>query len=231
MICRKVRPRDALFIILLGVCYVNAAANILPVPLKYNDPGKSYWCWAAASQGVLEYYGYYNSQSEIAAYGTNGVDTWNYLFFSDDKHQAVDRILAKFSHYYLSPRGIGASLDRYTLIRSINDNRSPVTIAWWLSMYSIGHTVVIKGVDLDYATFVVMDPTRGEISGSYNWLLEEDGHEWVESLTIGMGKESSFFADKALTQLELDVISIDNEKFESQGLSEPPDWDGVRLSR
>jgi len=78
MICSKVWCRDVLFVLLLSICYTNAVANILPVSIKYTETGKNYWCWAAASQAVLEYYGYYNSQSEIAAYGTNGVDTYNY---------------------------------------------------------------------------------------------------------------------------------------------------------
>ena len=157
----------------------SAIGGILSVPQKYQE--KDQWCWAGCSQAVLEFYGIVKSQTEIAQYGTGGVNVPNYLYGGDATHNGVDRILAYFGA--ISSTAHESSLALATLSGEINANRPPVIRWGWDS--GGGHVVVPYGTaGSDNSTIYIMDPWYGPTVNTYNWVCSGSSHTWTHTLTM-----------------------------------------------
>jgi len=165
----------------LALLWTNAAfATVLNVPQRYQE--QSQWCWAGCSQAILEYYGTSKTQTQIAAYGTQGVNTWNYLWDSrpldDPPRYGIDLILLHFaglasSHNY-------SALSQSGVLNEINARR-PFVIRWGWDNGG-GHFIVGKGIDGDYV--YLMDPWYGPTINTYSWVVHGSTHTWTHTLTL-----------------------------------------------
>jgi ABC-type bacteriocin/lantibiotic exporter with double-glycine peptidase domain len=169
--------------LVFGLLWTNIAfARVLNVPQKYQE--QSNWCWAASSQAILEYYKTKKTQTEIAQYGTEGLNTWNWLSGSsphtstDPLRNGIDLILQHFAKL--------ATDQRYTFlsqaqVQSEIDARRPFVIYWqWDS--GGGHFVVAKGIDGNLVT--LMNPAAGTTLNAYDWVRRGSSHTWTDSLTL-----------------------------------------------
>ena len=173
-------PTSYIYIILYLILFLSAKiiAQVLAVPQKYQE--KSQWCWAATSQAVLEYYDVRNTQSEIAQYGTEGENIWNWLYGStyDPTRRGVDIILDYFGD--ISCRRYSSYFSIEKVLDEINGNR-PIPIRWgWDS--GGGHILVLHGIS--DSLIYLMDPSRGPTINSYDWLLKGSSHTWTHSLQL-----------------------------------------------
>jgi len=70
-------------LLLLCSSSMSSADGVLAVQERFQE--QSQWCWAGVSEAIFEYYGLIITQTQIAAYGTNGYNTWNYLYGFDSE--------------------------------------------------------------------------------------------------------------------------------------------------
>lgn len=165
------------FLFLILTAAVFAEVLVLPVPQRYQE--KANWCWAASSEMVLEYFGRYKiSQTMIAAYGTKGADTWNWLYgkSSNPTRRGVNMILNRFGpiRNWVTRRAL--SLKETT---NLIKDRELSIIRWgWDS--GGGHIIVIHGVS-DNMVFV-KDPWNGSFFADYNWVLSGGSHTWTDTV-------------------------------------------------
>ncbi|PKN79020.1 MAG: hypothetical protein CVU48_06555 [Candidatus Cloacimonetes bacterium HGW-Cloacimonetes-1] len=138
------------------------------------------WCWAATSQSVLRYYGFGFSQTQIAAYGTDGANDWNWLYGSSENptRRGIDMILYNFGGLQT------LSFDRsFSFAESESDinNSKPLFVRWGWNTGG-GHFVVLKGLEDNNA--YLMDPWYGATINTYPWVLSGSGHTWTHSLQM-----------------------------------------------
>jgi hypothetical protein len=155
-----------------------AGATVLNVPQKYQEQDQ--WCWAACSQAILEYCGTFETQTQIAQYGTNGANIWNYLYGSDTNptRNGIDLILDHFAHLATTPDI--TSLSQLRVGTEIDAHR-PFVIRWGWDNGG-GHFVVAKGIDGDY--LYLMDPWYGPTINTYSWVCQGSTHTWTHTLTL-----------------------------------------------
>ena len=207
----------------------NATALTLNVPQKYTDSGKYYWCWAAVSQAILEFYGTYKSQTQIAAYGTCGADIENYLYGGDSTRKGVDMILRKLGPVYST--GHPSPLEEFGVLTLINTYLSPIAIRWFSESGS--HHVIIKGADRDswhtlYLWF--MDPKRGTYQKDYAWAVNGGGHTWTHSLTIDT-KSMPEDMKRKLYSINKELSPSGKNIGNKMKIPSEIDWDGKHISK
>lgn len=176
----SIKKRCHFTLLILFLLNATAAyATTLNVSQKYQE--ETQWCWAACSEAILEYYGTSKTQTEIAEYGTEGVNTWNWLYGStpgDPPRNGVDLILDYYGSISSDP------LDRYLSqveVQSEIDYGRPSVIRWgWDS--GGGHIVVVYGIE--DATVYLMDPWYGPTVDTYSWVVSGSSHTWTHSLQL-----------------------------------------------
>lgn len=160
----------------------------LAVPLCIQE--KSQWCWAAASQSILGYYGLDHSQCMIAEY-TRTVATWqnfgnihccsgacNYWNYLQGTAGSIQDILMNFGQ--METIWVSSYLTQTHIQAEIAGNR-PFVIRWgWTS--GGGHFVVGHGIDQDYLMY--MDPLYGFKIADYSWVVQSANHQWTSTLTL-----------------------------------------------
>lgn len=162
----------------VAVSDTSIVAQVLAVPQKNQE--QSQWCWDATSQAVLEYYGVYKTQTEIAQYGTEGANDWNYLYGSTTAptRNGVDLILNHFGGIVSTGQANWFTLE---FIKAEIASRRPIPIRWkWNS--GGGHILVIHGV-ADSLVYL-MDPWNGPTISMYAWVRQGSTHTWTHSLKI-----------------------------------------------
>lgn len=92
-------------------------AGVLAVPEKFQEMDQ--WCWAGSSQSILAYYNKSVSQTNIAAYGTNGYNTWNYLYGSDTESPYY----RKGINMILNNWGLSSTYGNYTMSQTDVQNQ------------------------------------------------------------------------------------------------------------
>jgi hypothetical protein len=174
----KLKLSFSLILSLLFLLPNKSNSQILDVPQK--DQEESQWCWAATSQAVLEYYDTIKTQSEIAEYGTNGENIWNWLYgsSSDPVRRGVNLILNHFGN--ISSETYGTSLTLNNVEDEIG-NKRPIPFRW-LWDGGGGHILLIHGI-IDSLVYL-MDPFYSPTINSYNWVLEGSSHTWTHSLKL-----------------------------------------------
>jgi hypothetical protein len=176
---RSLKNAGAAAWLLCGFLYAHAAcATVLNVPQKYQEQDQ--WCWAACSQAMLIYYGTTKTQAEIAQYGTDGANTWNWLYGSSNNptRNGINLILNHFAELATTPYDSYLSQNR---VQTEINSRQPFVIRWgWDS--GGGHFVVGKGIDGDY--LYLMDPWYGPTINTYSWVCQGSSHTWTHSLTL-----------------------------------------------
>lgn len=152
--------------------------KVLEVPQVHQE--ESEWCWAAVSQSILEYYGESYNQEQIAQFGTEGVNTWNWLWgsTSNPTRRGIDLILDNFAEISSTPYDRDIPLN--DLEYNINDDK-PVIIRWgWDS--GGGHFVVARGIESNMVH--IMDPWYGPSINTYNWVKNGSTHSWTHTLEL-----------------------------------------------
>lgn len=170
--------RHILLVMLILVLLGTAQGIILDVDQIYQE--ELNWCWAAVSQSVLRYYGYEYTQTQIAEYGTEGLDEWNWLWGEswNPTRRGIDMILYHFGR--LETNVYESSLDYDQSSDNIHQRR-PIFIRWEWG-YDDGHFVVLKGLEGD--TTYLMDPWYGPTINTFAWTQSGGGHIWTHSLEI-----------------------------------------------
>jgi hypothetical protein len=176
-----------LLVFLLGTGTV--WAGVLNV--QQHNQEQDQWCWAACSQAILEYYRTIKTQTQIAQYGTNGVNTWNWYYGSsaadnpnpgDPPRNGINLILLHFAK--LATTHYANSLAESS-VKSQIDARRPFVIRWaWDS--GGGHFVVARGLVSD--NMYLMDPMNGPTINTYSWVVGGSSpgrmHTWTHTLTM-----------------------------------------------
>lgn len=166
----------------LVLLWTNVAfAIILNVPQRYQE--QTQWCWAGCSQAILEYYGTIKTQTEIAQYGTDGVNIPNLLYGSSTNptRNGINLILLHFAG--LSTTIYYTILSQPQVQTEINAHR-PFVVRWQWDTGG-GHFVVGKGIEGDYV--YLMDPLNGPTINTYSWVVQGSTHTWTSTLALDKG--------------------------------------------
>ena len=160
-----------------------AEAGTFHLPQKYQE--KDQWCWAACSQSILEYYGPAVTQTNIAAYGTGGVNTWNYLWGAGTEGGVYRRGIREILENFGGFRGTGTvGAVAQTVVSNEMAARRPLVVNWsWTS--GGGHFVVSRG--FTEGSMYLMDPWNGPTVGTYAWVSNASGHAWGWTLRLTNG--------------------------------------------
>lgn len=165
--------------------------NILNVPVNIQEYDQ--WCWAGCSKSILDYYGFSQSQCEIAEYArtaitwtsygssdccvnaTLGCNYWNYNYgFAG----SIQDILVNFGGITNTGASIALSL---TNSEAQIDMQRPFVARWgWYA--GGGHFVVVHGYDLNQNLYY-MDPWFGEGAkvANYNSFVDDGVHQWTHT--------------------------------------------------
>ena len=174
---RKSLSRSGL-VLSLFCCAVGSQATTLTVNQHYQEMDQ--WCWAGVSQSILEYYGTSVTQTQIAAYGTEGANIWNWLWGSSTSptRRGIDLILTNFASL-----GTTSYSRAFSLAESSTEieARRPFVVRWgWDS--GGGHFVAAKGVT--GSTMELMDPWYGPTVNTYDWVARGSSHTWTHTLKM-----------------------------------------------
>ena len=172
--------RLAVWTVILSWAISAAEAGTFHLPQKYQEQDQ--WCWAACSQSILEFYGPVVTQTNIAAYGTGGVNTWNYLWGTGTEggiyRRGIREILQNFGGLRATGTVGAVSL---TVVSNQMAARRPIVVTWsWSS--GGGHVVVSRG--FTDGSMYLMDPWNGPTVGTYAWVSNGSGHSWDWTLRL-----------------------------------------------
>jgi len=181
-----------LFVFLL---ILSAQAQVLNV--KKCTQEQDQWCWAGVSQCVLDYYGKWVEQCDIADYARS-VITWhnfgsdyccdkpnglcNYWNYAWGYPGSIQDILVHFNN--ITNNGVSNPLSQTLIQAHLTANR-PFIIRWgWVT--GGGHFVVGHGMENE--TIYYMDPWFGEGHkfASYSWVLNDGWHEWTHTNVLAV---------------------------------------------
>jgi PKD repeat protein len=165
--------------LLFYVLVVCLTAGVLNFPLCVQEQNQ--WCWAGTSQAIMSYYGLEISQTEIAAYGSQGVNTWNYLWGNDETRNGISLILDHFANIQSMPCPWPISYDE--LMTEINEMRPFVTRIGWTT--GGGHFLDCYGYSNN--TIYLMDPWPGNgfTLDDYNWYVNgSPDFLWTDTLVM-----------------------------------------------
>jgi hypothetical protein len=160
-------------------------ATVLNVQQHYQEEDQ--WCWAASSQAILEFYHTNKTQTEIAQYGTEGLNIWNWLWGSSTypTRNGIDLILFHFAK--LATAGYSSSLLESSVRTQINA-RKPFVVRWGWDTGG-GHFVVARGIE--GSNMYLMDPWNGPTINTYSWVCLGSSHTWTHTLTMNRAPSSS----------------------------------------
>lgn len=190
--------------LLLGVG--NPAAVILPLP--YHAQEQSNWCWAGSSNMILEYFGETPTQSEIAAFGTGGVNTWNYDWtgpsgdWNSDAGITVYGIDQILEHWNVSQKH-GSYTYTETEAEDVLNTGNPFVLRWGWDNGG-GHFVVCTGVENGMVH--INDPwfSGGVIVSTYDWAARGESydngslHTWTSTVETTMPDPHTAIAASAV---------------------------------
>lgn len=160
----------------------DAPAVILNLPEKFQEYDQ--WCWAGSSQALLEYYGTAFTQSAIAAYGTSGYNTWNYIYGYDNEapyyRRGIDYILGRFA--LIATTACDSSLSQVTAGADLNARRPFVIRFGWTA--GGGHFLAGFGLEGNYLYYMDPWPGNGYTVSLYSWVQAAADHAWTHSLRL-----------------------------------------------
>ncbi|MDD5528713.1 MAG: papain-like cysteine protease family protein [bacterium] len=179
-------------------CSKSFAGGLLPVPEKFQENNQ--WCWAGSSQAILCYYGLDFTQTVIAQYGTQGINTWNWLWgetpadnpnTGDPPRKGIDLILGYFGA--ISSTGFTYALSNQSVDDEITAGR-PFVIRWgWTA--GGGHFLVARGVFGDTIHYMDPWPGNGYTIALYDWVVSSSNHTWTHSLQLTTNPPPCIFVD------------------------------------
>ncbi len=158
--------------------------KILDFPEKFQLYDQ--WCWNGVSQAVLEYYGTFLTQTEIAEYATPGSpNTWNWLYgkSSSPTRNGINLI---FNHWDLSCI-FGPYVMTLLEVEDRIDADQPYVFRWGWDQGG-GHALAGYGYCTGYCGDCIyyLDPWPGEGKhiNLYDWVVLGGYHEWTHSLEL-----------------------------------------------
>lgn len=158
-----------------------AFARVLNVPERFQEQNQ--WCWAGTTQAIFQYYGTVLTQTQIAAYGTNGYNTWNYLYGSDSEFPYYRKgINMIFNNWGLTCLYGAYTMTRMQVQNQIDSGR-PFVIRWGWDLGG-GHFVDGRGIEGDYVYYMDPWPGEGHKIALYSWVVDDGNHEWTHSLEL-----------------------------------------------
>ena len=197
------------FILLLSISVKAQDTRILDVSMIYQE--QTYWCWAACTQMIFDYYGISLEQCEIAEIARILDYTYNpYPRFGGSNccnpNNGCNR-KNSFTNYVFSYGSIQAILDSLSIssskigsnlqlseIKSEIDAWEPFIIYWKWVNESDGHFVICRGYDTASEKIYINDPlqsssyTGGATIECYDWVISGTGnnnlHQWTSTLVL-----------------------------------------------
>lgn len=172
--------KHSLLIFIMLFVWLGAIQGII-LDLAQIYQEETNWCWAAVAESVMRYYGYDYTQTQIAEYGTEGANEWNWLTgeSSNPTRRGIDLILDHFAR--LQTIGYDVSLDYNQSSQNMNGMK-PIFVRWGWNSGGGGHFVVMKG--LEGTTTYLMDPWYGPTINTFAWTQYGGGHTWTHSLEM-----------------------------------------------
>lgn len=173
-------------------------AGLLNINVKGQE--KDQWCWDGTCQATLEFYGIKKTQTEIAAYGTWGTNTWNFTYgnafpYLPDQinRRGCDTILNYFAAITSSGYGNDAGMAQsLATIQSEIDAGRPLPIRWgWNPLPNNGgHILLVCGYSGN--NVFLMNPLPvgvGSLAAyDYNWVVCDGSangtHTWTHGLML-----------------------------------------------
>lgn len=169
---------------------VKIEAQVLNVPETIQENNQ--WCWAGVSKSILDYYGFNQSQCEIADYARQviswhdfgstdcclnpnlGCNYWNYNWGYPG---SIEDIIAYFGS--ITSYGDGRALELSEINYEISEGR-PFVVRWGWNTGG-GHFVLGHGVNSNDVYY--MDPwfNEGLHVSTYDWLVNDGTHNWTHT--------------------------------------------------
>ncbi len=180
MRCRQLIKQLILFLLVLVFLSTSSAfAAVLSVPQKYQE--KSNWCWAASSQAILEYYGTYVTQTQMADYAVGGKNEGYPLCSNSVQYEYMDKVLNHFGSI-LSTCYDGSYASKSVVQREIDSGRPlPIKINW---LSGGGHSVVIYGIIGNYVYVRDPWPLTGPYFATYDYVVRNSEFIWTGTLEL-----------------------------------------------
>jgi hypothetical protein len=177
--------------IVMALPAVALADDVLYTPETIQE--HSQWCWAGSSQAVLDHYGTYVEQCEIANWAWGRTDccgntdfywdntdcnNWNYMFGTSGSLQSI------LTNWGVNSNAIYTYLDQSVAVSEIDAGRPFVMRFGWTSgggHFLVGYGYYQSGDYLDY-----MDPWigNGYTQSLYSWVESASDHTWTHTLQI-----------------------------------------------
>ncbi len=208
-----------MLILLFVTCWLCLSSTVLNFPLSVQEHDQ--WCWAGATQSIFHYYNLPVTQNEIAWYGTEGSNTWNYLWGYDvlPTRNGINLIL---DHFAGLQSVFGETVNALTMsqVATEIDSLQPfVTRIGWSD--GGGHFIDCYGYD--HNNLYLMDPWPGNgyTIADYDWYVNgAPDFIWTHSLLLnsGVGLRAYFQATPPNGYGPLDV------SFTEYSLGNPTGW-------
>lgn len=158
------------------------AQTVRPVSIRIQE--RTNWCWAAASQSMLDAYGVTVSQTNIASFGTPGsADISNWLTGEtfNPHRRGIDRILSNFGQ--LQNAYVASSISMSECRTEVNSARPFVIAYQWGG--GGGHAFIGTHCDPLSNTLTVMDPAFGmRVVNFSQFTSAPNGDRWTETLKV-----------------------------------------------
>lgn len=178
-----------LIIALFLVTAADSSDVLLGVPNKPQVHDQ--WCWAGASQALLEYYGTVAAQCDIANWARGRSDccgnttfSWshpcnqpNYICCTTGSTQDI------LAQWDVNSNILSSALTQAACVTEINAGRPFVMQFNWTA--GLGHQLVGSGYELNGQYIWYMDPWpgKGDILKPYSWVVSSTDHTWAYTLT------------------------------------------------
>lgn len=155
-----------------------ASAQSLKIPSRAQE--KINWSWAATSQMVLDAYGVYKTQAEIAEFATpgglNSISGYGTSLYTDKPgSQSVKSVL----NYYK-----GISSVSYARPLTLSEVQSNLSAGRPIIATRVSGMVVIYGISGNYIYYMEPWPGFGPMVEHINTFTEGNGYPWTASLVL-----------------------------------------------
>lgn len=180
------KNKIALICILLFAFASHAQSAFLKVASRSQE--KINWSWAATSQSILDAYGVYKSQAEIAEYGTpGGMNTisgyGNGLYIDGTATRSVKSILEYFKGISSVPYARALTMDEV----KANIDAGRIVIASRISGIVIiyGYNrFTYNGITTNSIYYIQPWPGYGTVVEDYTTFANGNGYPWTASLVL-----------------------------------------------
>jgi PKD repeat protein len=206
-------------LVVFSVLFAILSATVLDFPLSVQE--QTNWCWAGATQSIFHYYDLPITQTEIAQYGTEGQNNWNWLFGESvlPTRKGINLIL---DHFAGLQTVFGDSLSAIPMSQVITEIDSMQPFVTRIG-YTTGGGHFIDCYGYSGNNLYQMDPWPGNgyTISDYDWFHNgSPDFTWTHTLMInsGVGLRAYFTANPNVGYAPL------NATFTDFSLNTPTAW-------